>query len=64
MKKPDTILDEIHATRRKLYEETKDMTSSERTVYFNRAGEAAAKEYGFHRIASARDSNAQAPQRN
>ena len=41
--KPDTILDEIHATRRKLNEATKDMTSSERTAYYNQAGEAAAK---------------------
>ena len=55
MKKPDTILDEIHATRRKLYEATKDMTSSERTAYFNQAGEAAAKKYGFHRVASAKE---------
>ena len=55
MKKPDTILDEIHATRRKLNEATKGMTSSERTAYYNQAGEAAAKKYGFHRVASARD---------
>jgi len=58
MKKPDTILDEIHATRRKLNEATKDMTSSERTAYYNQAGEAAAKKYGFHRVASARDAQA------
>ena len=55
MKKPDTVLGEIHTTRRKLYEATKDMTTSERTAYFNQAGEAAAQEYGFHRIASARE---------
>jgi hypothetical protein len=55
MKKPDTTLDEIHATRRKLFEVTKDMTSSERTAYFNKAGEAAAKKYGLHRIASTKD---------
>ena len=55
MKKPDTILDEIQATRRKLNEATKDMTSSERTAYYNQAGEAAAKKYGFHRVVSARD---------
>jgi hypothetical protein len=53
MKKPDTILDEIHATRCKLNEATKDMTSSERTAYYNQAGEAAAKKYGFYRVASA-----------
>lgn len=32
IKKPYTILDEMHATRRKLSEATKDMTSSERTA--------------------------------
>jgi len=58
MKKPDTILDEIHATRRKIYEITKDMTTSERTAYFNQVGEAAAQKYGFKRVASARDHSA------
>ena len=53
MKKPDTILDEIHAIRRSIEEDIKDMTSAERTAYFNRAGEAAATKYGFRRIASA-----------
>jgi len=52
MKKPDTILDEIHATRRKLYQKTKDMTSSERTAYFNQRGEAAGKKYGFKIVSS------------
>ena len=50
MRKPDTILDEIHATRRKIEENTKGMTRSERTAYFNRAGEEAARKYGFKRI--------------
>ena len=59
MKKPDTILDEIHATRRKIYEMTKNMTASERTAYFNQAGEAAAQKYGFRRVASAMDNSAQ-----
>ena len=53
MRKPDTILDEIYATRRKIEEKTKSMTSAERTAYFNQAGEIAAKKYGFHRIPSA-----------
>ena len=52
MKKPDTILDEIHATRRKLYEITKDMTSSERTEYFNQRAEVVAKKYGFQIVSS------------
>jgi flavoprotein len=54
MKKPDTILDEIHTTRRTLYEATKEMTTSERTVYFNQAGEAAAKKYGLYRVVRAK----------
>ena len=62
MKKPDTILDEIHATRHKLNEATKDMTSSERTAYYNQAGEAAAKKYGFHRVESAKESSTQEAQ--
>ena len=52
MRKPDTILDEIHATRRKIEEKTKDMTVSERTAYFNQTGEASARKYGFKRVAS------------
>ena len=52
MRKPDTILDEIHATRRKLYEITKDMTPTERTTYFNQRSAAAAKKYGFKIIAN------------
>jgi len=55
MKKPDTILDEVHATRRKLYEATKDMTSSERTAYFNRNAESVAQKYGFKIVASAKE---------
>ena len=47
MKKPDTILDEIHATRRKFEEITKNMTAAERTAYFNNRGEIAAQKYGF-----------------
>ena len=55
MKKPDTILDEIHATRHKLYEITKDMTSSERTAYFNQRAEAVAARYGFKIVASVKE---------
>jgi len=53
MRKPDTILDEIHATRRKIEEKTKNMTVSERTAYFNQKGEAVAQKYGFKRITNA-----------
>ena len=51
MKKPDTILDEIHKTRRDIEEKTKKMTRSERTAYFNQTGAAAARKYGFKRVA-------------
>jgi len=54
MRKQDTILDEI---RRKIDEETKGMTSDEITAYFNRKGEAAAKKYGFRRVASAKETH-------
>ena len=52
MKKPDTILDEIHVIRRRIDERTKGMTVSERTAYFNERGEVTAKKYGFRIIAN------------
>ena len=52
MKKPDTILDEVHAIRNRIERRTKDMTPSERTVYFNTRGEAVAKKYGFKIVAN------------
>ena len=58
MRKPDTILDEVHTIRRKIEKQTKNMTRSERTAYFNRAGEEAARKYGFRRVNSTKD-NAQ-----
>ena len=54
MKKPDTILDEIHKTRRDIEEKTKKMTRSERTAYFNQAGATAARKYGFRRVTKTR----------
>jgi hypothetical protein len=50
MKKPDAILNEIHATRCKFEEITKDMTAAERTAYFYDRGEEAAQKYGFNVI--------------
>ena len=47
MRKPDAILDEIHATRNRIDEKTKGMTASERTEYFNQRGKIYAKKYGF-----------------
>ncbi|MCL2615180.1 MAG: hypothetical protein FWD30_00265 [Dehalococcoidia bacterium] len=55
MKKSDTILDEIHATRHRIEEKTKNMTPSEQTLYFNQRSEVAAKKYGFKIIASAKE---------
>jgi hypothetical protein len=55
MKKPDTILDEVHAIRRRIEERTKGMTPSERTAYFNQRGEATAKKYGFKIVANAKE---------
>ena len=46
----DPVLDEIHEIRRKIDEETKDMTSSERTAYFKQRGDAALKELGYIKI--------------
>jgi len=53
VRKPDTILDEIHASRCKIEEITKNMSSAEQTAYFNQRGEAAAKKHGFKIVASA-----------
>ena len=55
MRKPDTILDEVHATRRKLYEETKDMTTTERTAYLNQRAEFVAKRYGFNIVSNVKE---------
>jgi hypothetical protein len=52
MRKPDTILDEIHAIRHDINEKTKHMTPSERTAYFNQHGEKSAKKYGFTIVSS------------
>ena len=50
MKKPDTILYEIHAIRQGIDRKTKDMTHKEINEYFNATGERLAREYGFHRV--------------
>ncbi|MCL2141733.1 MAG: hypothetical protein FWH46_02475 [Methanimicrococcus sp.] len=49
-KTDDPVLDEIHAIRRQIYEEIKDMTSSERTAYFKQSCDAALKECGYIKI--------------
>jgi len=51
MRKPDTILDEIHEIRRQIYEETKDLTPEEHLEYYKRETEPVIKEHGM-RVAS------------
>jgi len=46
----DPILDEIHAIRRQIDEETKDMTDEECTAYFKQSCDAALKESGYIKI--------------
>jgi len=52
MTTPNTIEDEINKIRLQIYEEIKDMTIEERVERINRIGEAAAKKYGYKRVAS------------
>ena len=47
-------LREVHAIRLMLYDRTKDMTSAERTAYYNQRGAEAAKKYGFKVVQSAK----------
>jgi len=54
MKAANTIEQEINRIRLCIYEETKNMTPQERAERVNRIGEAAAKKYGFKRIARAK----------
>ena len=49
-KTDDPVLDEIHEIRRQIYEKVKDMTSSERTAYFNQRCDAALKKCGYIKI--------------
>ncbi|MDR0445547.1 MAG: hypothetical protein LBH17_00685 [Oscillospiraceae bacterium] len=50
MKKPDTIVADIHAIRRTIDEDTKGMTSSEISAFFDATGKRLAKKYGFKRV--------------
>ena len=62
MKTINKIEQEINQFRLAIYEETKGMTPAQRAERVNKIGEAAAKKYGFKRIASARDKNIQEAQ--
>jgi hypothetical protein len=50
VKKPDTIVADIHEIRRQIYDETRGMTSAQISAYFNATGERLAKQYGFKRV--------------
>ena len=54
MKTINKIEQEVNQIRLAIYEETKDMTPAQRAERVNRIGEAAAKKYGFKRVASAK----------
>ena len=46
----DPVLDEIHAIRRQINEETKDMTDEECAAFINQSCDAAIKECGYIKI--------------
>jgi len=48
---------EVNQIRLKIYEETKDMTPAQRVERISKIGEAAAKKYGFKRVASAKENS-------
>ena len=54
-KKYNAIEQEINQIRLRIYEETKDMTIQERVERVNKIGEAAAKKYGFKRVANTKE---------
>ena len=53
MKLTTDIEDPVDAIRDKIYEKIKDMTSNERTAYFNARADEARKKYNFRVIKSA-----------
>jgi len=54
MKTINKIEQEVNQIRLAIYEETKNMTPAQRAERVNKIGEAAAKKYGFKRVASAK----------
>jgi hypothetical protein len=58
----DDLLDQIHATRAKIYEEIKDMTASERATYINAKGAEIEKKYGIKAEHVPAPTRAEAPQ--
>jgi len=57
MKTTSKAEQEVNEIRLELYEETKDMNPVQLTEYYRKSGEAAAKKYGFKRIASAKQND-------
>ena len=55
MKKPNNIERDINRIRLAIYEETKHMTPEQRAARVNKIGEAAAKQYGFKVVVSAKE---------
>ena len=54
MKGINTLEHEIDQIRLQIYEETKNMTHSQLTDYYQKSGENSAKKYGFKIIPSAK----------
>lgn len=50
MKKPDTIVADIHAIRRQIDEETKGMTSAQISEYYHKSTEPIIRKYGFRTV--------------
>jgi hypothetical protein len=50
-----TVEREVNQIRLKIYEESKDLTPEQNMERVRKIGEAAAKKYGFRRIASAKE---------
>ena len=55
MKTIRKIEQEVNQIRLEIYEETKNMNAVQLTEYYGKNGKAAAKKYGFKRIASAKE---------
>ena len=48
--KTNTIETDLDAIRHKLYEQTKDMTTSERVAFFNNSADRALEKYGIKTV--------------
>ena len=55
MKTMSNVERELNQIRLKIYEKTKNMTTSQLTEYYRKSGEASAKQYGFTIVANAKE---------